>query len=187
MNTVYYGDNLDMLRRYIKDESVDLIYLDPPFKRDRDYNILFEEKNGTGAASQIKAFEDTWQWDQTAAVAYHEVVAAGGNVSEVVQAFRKVLGHSDMLAYLAMMAPQLVELRRVLKATGSLYLHCDTTASHYLKLLLVYGFSNGFTMSRLFQNVLGFLDPYKRLWRVVGQPDAYPQKLDRYIRWIAVV
>jgi len=136
-NILYYGDNLDILRRYIKDETVDLIYLDPPFKSSQDYNILFEERNGSRSAAQIKAFEDTWQWDQAAAKAYQEVVETGPpRVSQVMQAFRTFLGGNDMMAYLAMMAPRLVELRRVLKPTGSVYLHCDPTASHYLKMLM---------------------------------------------------
>lgn len=136
-NVLYCGDNLDILRRYIKDESVDLIYLDPPFKSEQDYNILFAEQNGSRAAAQIKAFEDTWRWDQASAAAYQEVVEAGpARVSQVMQGFRTFLGASDMMAYLAMMAPRLVELRRVLKPTGSVYLHCDPTASHYLKILM---------------------------------------------------
>jgi DNA modification methylase len=135
-STLYYGDNLEILRRYVKDESVDLIYLDPPFNSAQDYNVLFAERNGTGSTSQIKAFEDTWRWDQNAAQAYQEVVEAGGKVSECMQAFRKFIGCTDLLAYLSMMAPRLVELRRVLKETGSIYLHCDPTASHYLKMLM---------------------------------------------------
>jgi DNA modification methylase len=135
-NLLYYGDNLDILRRYVKDESVDLIYLDPPFKSNQDYNVLFKERNGTQSAAQIRAFEDTWQWDQAAARAYQEIVEAGGKVSQAMQAFHTYLGPNDMLAYLAMMAPRLVELRRVLKPTGSIYLHCDPTASHYLKLVM---------------------------------------------------
>ena len=136
MNKLYYGDNLDVLRRHIDDESVDLVYLDPPFNSNANYNVLFAEQDGARAASQIKAFEDTWRWDANAARACHEVIEAGGKVSEATQAFRTFLGDSDMMAYLAMMAPRLVELRRVLKATGSLYLHCDPTASHYLKMLM---------------------------------------------------
>ena len=136
MNTLYYGDNLDVLRRYIADESVDLVYLDPPFKSNQNYNVLFVERDGTQAAAQIKAFEDTWRWDEAAARAYQDVVERGGDVSQAMQAFRTLLGNNDMLAYLSMMAPRLVELRRVLKPTGSIYLHCDPTASHYLKLLL---------------------------------------------------
>ena len=135
-NSLYYGDNLNILRRYVPDESVDLVYLDPPFNSKQTYNILFREKDGSQAASQIKAFEDTWQWDETAARAYEETIEAGGPVAEAMIAFRQILGPNDMLAYLSMMAPRLVELRRVLKPTGSLYLHCDPTASHFLKLLL---------------------------------------------------
>jgi site-specific DNA-methyltransferase (adenine-specific) len=136
-NILYYGDNLDVLRRYIKDETIDLIYLDPPFKSEQDYNVLFAEQNGSRAAAQIKAFEDTWRWDQATAKSYQETVETGPqSVSQVMQAFYTFLGGSDMMAYLAMMAPRLVELRRRLKPTGSIYLHCDPTASHYLKLLM---------------------------------------------------
>ena len=135
-NSLYYGDNLDILRRYVKDETVDLIYLDPPFNSNATYNVLFAERNGSQSAAQIKAFGDTWHWDEAAAAAFHEVVEAGGKVSQAMQAFMTLLGGNDMLAYLAMMAPRLVELRRVLKPTGSIYLHCDPTASHYLKVLM---------------------------------------------------
>lgn len=143
-NILYYGDNLDILRRYVADESVDLIYLDPPFKSKKDYNVLFIEQDGSKSKAQIKAFEDTWQWDQEAAALYQEVVEAGGKVSQTMQGFRLVLGQNDMLAYLTMMAPRLIELRRVLKDTGSIYLHCDQTASHYLKMLMdaVFGPTN---------------------------------------------
>jgi site-specific DNA-methyltransferase (adenine-specific) len=135
-NQLYYGDNLDILQRYIKDESVDLVYLDPPFNSNQDYNVLFAEKNGSKSGAQIKVFEDTWHWDQTAAKTWQEVVEKGGKVSQVMQAFRTFLGENDMLAYLSMMAPRLIELRRALKETGSIYLHCDPTASHYLKMLM---------------------------------------------------
>jgi DNA modification methylase len=135
-NVVYRGDNLDILRRYIEDGSVDLVYLDPPFKSDQDYNVLFAERDGSRAGAQIKAFEDTWRWDEAAARAWEEMVEAGGRLSDAMQAFRKFLGESDMLAYLSMMAPRLRELRRTLKRTGSIYLHCDPTASHYLKMLM---------------------------------------------------
>lgn len=135
-NLLYYGDNLDVLRRHVADESVDLVYLDPPFNSNASYNVLFAERDGTQAASQIKAFEDTWRWDEGAARAFQDVVEGGGRVSQAMQAFRTFLGDTDMLAYLAMMAPRLVDLRRVLKPTGSLYLHCDSNASHYLKMLL---------------------------------------------------
>jgi DNA modification methylase len=136
-NVLYFGDNLDVMRRYVTDASVDLVYLDPPFNSNADYNVLFAEADGDRAASQIKAFKDTWQWDQSSAQAYEDfVVTAPHSASQALQAFRTLLGCSDMLAYLTMMAARLVELRRVLKPTGSLYLHCDPTASHYLKILL---------------------------------------------------
>ncbi len=134
-NVLYYGDNLDILRRYVDVESIDLVYLDPPFKSNQDYNVLFQERNGSQAAAQVKAFEDTWSWDTSAAGAFHDVVQRGGHVADALVAFEKFLGHNDMLAYLSMMAPRLIQLRRVLKPTGSLYLHCDPTASHYLKIL----------------------------------------------------
>jgi DNA modification methylase len=117
-NALYYGDNLDILRRYVANESVDLVYLDPPFKSNQDYNILFAEKDASRAASQIKAFEDTWHWDQGAEAAYLEVVEQGGKVSEALQAFRQLLGNNDMMAYIAMMAPRLEELHRVLSKRG---------------------------------------------------------------------
>ena len=135
-NKLYYGDNLQVLRDYIPDQSVDLIYLDPPFNSRQDYNVLFAEKDGHRSAAQITAFKDTWEWNEEAARSYEEVIEQGGRVADAMRAFRTLLGGSDMLAYLAMMAPRLVELRRVLKETGSIYLHCDPTASHYLKLLM---------------------------------------------------
>lgn len=135
-NVLYYGDNLDVLRLHISDDSVDLVYLDPPFKSDQNYNVLFADRDGTRSPAQIQVFEDTWQWDQGSARAYDEVVESGGRPSQVLQAFRTFLGENDMLAYLSMMAPRLIELRRVMKSTATIYLHCDTTASHYLKLLM---------------------------------------------------
>ena len=135
-NLLYYGDNLDVLRRHVKDATVDLVYLDPPFNSNADYNVLFGHADGTQAAAQIKAFGDTWRWDQAAAASFQTTVTSGGDVASALAAFQTLLGPSNMLAYLSMMAPRLVELRRVLKLTGSLYLHCDPTASHYLKLLL---------------------------------------------------
>jgi site-specific DNA-methyltransferase (adenine-specific) len=135
-NVLYYGDNLDVLRRYVADESVDLVYIDPPFNSNASYNVLFKEQDGSRSAAQIEAFGDTWRWDQAAARAFQETVERGGAVSQALQAFRQLIGENDMLAYLAMMAPRLVELHRVLKPTGSIYLHCDPTASHYLKILM---------------------------------------------------
>lgn len=135
LNLLYYGDNLDVLREHIKDESVDLVYLDPPFNSQASYNVLFAE-HGAKSAAQINAFEDTWHWDEAAAYDYEQTVEKGGRVADALRAFRTLLGTSDMLAYLAMMAPRLLELRRVMRPTASIYLHCDPTASHYLKLLL---------------------------------------------------
>jgi adenine specific DNA methylase Mod len=134
-NLLYYGDNLEVLRRHVRDESVDLVYLDPPFNSNANYNVLFAE-HGTRAAAQIQAFEDTWEWNEESAATYQETVERGGEVANALMSFRTLIGTSDMLAYLSMMAPRLVELRRVLKPTVSLYLHCDPTASHYLKLVL---------------------------------------------------
>lgn len=143
-NQLYYGDNLDVLRHHINNGSVDLVYLDPPFNSNANYNVLFAEKDGAQAAAQIQAFEDTWRWDEAAARQFAETVERGGAVADVLLAFQRFVPASDMLAYLAMMAPRLVELHRVLKPTGALYLHCDPTASHYLKLLLdaVFGPAN---------------------------------------------
>src|SRR5579863_7111601 len=101
-NYLYYGDNLDILQRYVKDESVDLIYLDPPFNSNQDYNVLFAEKGGNRSTAQIKAFEDTWHWDLTASQTYEQVVEADGKVSQAMLAFRHLLGTNDMLAYLTM-------------------------------------------------------------------------------------
>lgn len=136
MNKLFYGDNYEVLRRHVGDESVDLVYLDPPFNSNRNYNVLFEERTGLEAASQIQAFEDTWRWDQNAAASYQECMERGGTLAVAMKALRTLVGNSDMLAYLSMMGPRLAELRRVLKPTGSIYLHCDPTAAHYLKILM---------------------------------------------------
>ena len=144
-NKLYYGDNLDILRRYIADESVDLVYLDPPFNSNANYNILFKSPDGRQSESQIEAFEDTWHWNDSAESAFDDVMRSGNtNAFTLLRAMREFLGDNDMMAYLAMMAVRLIELHRVLKPTGSLYLHCDPTASHYLKLLLdgVFGATN---------------------------------------------
>jgi len=135
-NTLYYGDNLEVLRRHIASESVDLVYLDPPFNSNANYNVLFAEQDGSRSAGQIEVFTDTWRWDEAAVLDYEQTVEMGGKVADALRAMRTLLGGSDMLAYLSMMAPRLVEMRRVLKSTGSIYLHCDPTASHYLKLLM---------------------------------------------------
>jgi site-specific DNA-methyltransferase (adenine-specific) len=144
LNRLFYGDNLTVLREHVQTASVDLVYLDPPFNSRADYNVLFAEKDGTQSTSQITAFEDTWEWNLDAEHAYRQVVEFGGQVADAMRAFRTFLGHSDMMAYLAMMAPRLLELKRVLKPTGSIYLHCDPTASHYLKMLMdsIFGVTN---------------------------------------------
>ena len=136
-NTLFYGDNLPILREYVPDESVDLIYLDPPFNSNRSYNVLFKDETGHDSESQIVAFDDTWHWGDAAEETYHELVTeAAPNVGKMIAALHNFIGANQMMAYLVMMAARLVELHRVLKPTGSLYLHCDPTASHYLKIVL---------------------------------------------------
>lgn len=144
-NTLYYGDNLDILREHIPDESVDLIYLDPPFNSNRSYNVLFREANGTAADSQIAAFDDSWHWTAAAEATLYEITAtAPPHVVEMINAIVSFVGRNDVSAYLVMMTIRLVELHRVLKPTGSIYLHCDPTASHYLKVVMdaVFGKEN---------------------------------------------
>ncbi len=137
MNALYYGDNLAVLRESIADESVDLIYLDPPFNSSANYNVLFKSPKGVASEAQIEAFEDTWHWNEHAEQAFDEVMHSGNTeAANMLKAIRSFLGENDMMAYLAMMAVRLIELHRVLKPTGSLYLHCDPTASHYLKIVL---------------------------------------------------
>jgi site-specific DNA-methyltransferase (adenine-specific) len=135
-NRLYYGDNLDVLSKHIRDESVDLIYLDPPFQSGRNYNIFFRNEAGVRAEEQVRAFKDTWTWGLEAEENFDRVIQEGGNLAQAMVALRSLLGECDLLAYLAMMAPRLRELHRVLRPTGTLYLHCDPHASHYLKLVL---------------------------------------------------
>ncbi len=136
-NKLFFGDNLEVLKKHIPAESVDLVYLDPPFNSNATYNVLFDEATGEKSAAQIMAFDDTWHWGPEPKEAYHEVVKSGPKkLSDLLQALRNFLGFNDMMAYLTMMAPRLVELARALKPTGSIYLHCDPTASHYLRLLM---------------------------------------------------
>ncbi len=135
-NSLYYGDNLKILREYIPDESVDLIYLDPPFNSKRDYNVIFKEEDIESEA-QIGAFTDSWKWGIDAEKMHQEIIQnAPINIAQMVDSFIQFLGRNDVTAYLVMMTPRLIELRRVLKPTGSIYLHCDPTASHYLKVLM---------------------------------------------------
>ena len=137
MNTLYFGNNLEILQRHISDASVDLIYLDPPFNSNRDYNVLFREQSGTESPAQIKAFGDTWNWAGAAeAWADFATLCPVSKVIELMHGFHNAIGENDVMAYLVMMAPRLYHLHRVLKPTGSLYLHCDPTASAYLRLIL---------------------------------------------------
>lgn len=136
MNSLYFGDNLQVLRENIADASVDLIYLDPPFNSKRDYNLLFKTPKGHKSDAQITAFEDSWSWGEQADKEFAELLhQPNTDVAEMIQALRRFLKESDMMAYIVMMANRLLEMQRVLKPTGSLYLHCDPTASHYLKIL----------------------------------------------------
>ncbi len=144
-NRLYYGDNLDVLRDSIADAWVDLVYLDPPFNSNAGYNVLFKAPAGQKSEAQIEAFEDSWHWTESAARAYEEVIRSPHTeAATMLRAMRSFLGENDMMAYLAMMAARLIELHRVLKETGSLYLHCDSTASHYLKIILdgIFGAEN---------------------------------------------
>jgi len=144
-NTLFYGDNLQILREYLPDECVDLIYLDPPFNSNRSYNVLFKDESGQEADAQITAFDDAWHWGAAAERTLQDLtVNAPMHVAVMIDALRQFIGKNQMLAYLVMMAARLTELHRVLKPTGSLYLHCDPTASHYLKIILdtIFGFEN---------------------------------------------
>lgn len=134
---LYYGDNLDVLRESIDDESVDLIYLDPPFNSNATYNILFKAPSGEASQAQIEAFEDTWHWNDAAEKAFDEVMQSGnGQAAEMLRALRSFLHDNDVMAYITHISLRMLELHRVLKPTGSLYLHCDPTASHYLKIMM---------------------------------------------------
>jgi len=170
-NKLYFGDNLDILRDHVPSESVDLVYLDPPFNSNASYNVLFQEKSGEKSAAQITAFEDTWHWGMESEYAYQEVVKEGAKkLGDILQAMRQFLGQNDMMAYLVMMAQRMVELHRVLKPTGSIYLHCDPTASHYLKLLM-----DGVFASRNFRNEI----TWKRAETVKGNVGQGSRFFDR--------
>jgi len=147
-NALYYGDNLGVMSRYLTDSSVDLIYLDPPFKSDKNYNVLFRKKSDAETPddqAQILAFTDTWTWGSDDKETYEHLIAkAEPRIASTVEALYRILGPSDMMSYIVMMAPRLIEMKRVLKPTGSIYLHCDMSASHYLKVLMdaVFGVEN---------------------------------------------
>src|SRR5665213_2391983 len=145
MNRLYYGDNLTVMRGTMDDESVDLVYLDPPFNSQATYNVLFRGTSGEKSRAQIEAFDDTWHWGDEAELAFDGVMMSGNSdAAEMLRSIRSFLKENDLMAYLSMMAVRLLELRRVLKPNGSIYLHCDATASHYLKILLdaVFGQQN---------------------------------------------
>lgn len=135
-NTLYFGDNLEVLRKHVRDESVALVYLDPPFNSDASYNVLFTTPQGRRSQAQSDAFEDTWTWGIEAEAAFDAVLKSGTPAAGIMRALRQILQNSDMMAYLAMMGLRLIEMRRVLTKKGSLYLHCDATAAHYLKIVL---------------------------------------------------
>lgn len=145
-NALYYGDNLAILRKYIPDDSIDLIYLDPPFNSKATYNILFKEPTGEQSKAQVEAFEDTWHWTEETEKAFQEIVdTAPSDVVNLMNALKDAIHEgNDMMAYLTMMCIRLLELKRVLKDTGSIYLHCDPTASHYLKIVMdsIFGVRN---------------------------------------------
>lgn len=154
-NSLYFGDNLDVLRERIRDETVDLVYLDPPFNSNATYNVLYGTKRGGASKAQSHAFEDTWSWGPGAQRALDQTAERHLQAGAILDAFNKNFEGSNMMAYLAMMAVRLIELHRVLKPTGSLYLHCDPTASHYLKVIMdaifgVENFQNEITWKRTF-------------------------------------
>ena len=202
-NTLYYGDNLDILRQHVPDESVDLVYLDPPFNSNASYNVLFKERSGEESPARIRAFADTWEWTQESERVYErEIITnpdAPAAVKEMIWAFRQFVGANAMMAYLVMMAPRLVELRRILKPTGSIYLHCDPTASHYLKVLMdtVFGsssFRNEVTwrrttshsdakgLGRVHDTILLYNRSSASTWNKVFQP-LDPQYVENYYRY----
>lgn len=141
---IFFGDNLETMREHISDEYANLVYLDPPFNSDARYNVLFTTPDEEIATAQAEAFKDTWFWDQEAEWAFQQCVASGGPVASIVNALYAALGRCDLMAYLVMMAVRLSELHRILKPSGSLFLHCDPTASHYLKIVLdgIFGADN---------------------------------------------
>jgi DNA modification methylase len=174
VSILYYGDNIDVLREHIKSESVDLIYLDPPFNSKRNYNLLFKSPEGEASKAQVTAFEDTWVWGDRATIAFDEVIHSGyAGAAAMLNAMHSFLGESDVMAYLSMMAVRLIELHRVLKPTGTIYLHCDPTASHYLKILM-----DGIFESENFRNEI--------VWCYAGggipQHD-FPRKHDVILRY----
>lgn len=199
-NTLFYGDNLPILRDHIPTGSIDLIYLDPPFNSSRSYNVLFADESGKESEAQITAFEDTWHWDQSAARTYYELIQNGPlDVVKMIGSLHDFIGENQMTAYLVMMAVRLVELHRVLKPTGSLYLHCDPTASHYLKIVLdtifgpqnfrseivwkrTSGHSDAIGFGSVHDTILFYSKTENPTWNAIYQP--YEQEyMDAYYRY----
>ena len=179
-NTLFYGDNLEILRDYLIDECVDLIYLDPPFNSNRNYNVLFKDEQGLDSEAQILAFEDAWHWTVEAEHMYHRLIIRGpDHVASMITALRTCIGTNQMMAYLVMMTVRLIELHRVLKPTGSLYLHCDPTASHYLKLILdtVFGAQN-FRNEIIWKRTSARSDSHR--WNHIHDVILFYTKSDRY-------
>ena len=199
-NTLYYGDNLAILREHIPSESVDLVYLDPPFNSNRSYNVLFRHESGEDAQAQVQAFDDTWHWNQHTEAAYADlVINSRPEVGDMIGALRQFIGENQMMAYLVMMAARLVELHRVLKPTGSLYLHCDPTASHYLKVVLdtvmgVQNFRNEIVWERttshsdaqrcgsVHDTILFYSKSQRYTWNVVYKPFS-EEYIEQYYRY----
>lgn len=201
-NTLFYGDNLPILRDYIDDESVDLIYLDPPFNSNRSYNVLFKDESGQEAEAQITAFEDTWHWNAHTEQVYYDLVTLGDpRVSDMIGALRQFIGTNQMMAYLVMMTVRLIELHRVLRKSGTIYLHCDPTASHYLKIVLdtIFGVKNfrneivwqrtsakGLAFTRFASNhdiILRYTKSGKAIWNPQYKPHD-PKYIEKFYRYI---
>jgi site-specific DNA-methyltransferase (adenine-specific) len=200
-DVLYYGDNLDILRKYIPSDSIDLIYLDPPFSSKKDYNIIFKEPTGELSQAQIKAFGDSWHWDRAAEDTYQEIILHGPpKVAKLISAMCEGIGRNDVMAYLVMMTIRLIELRRVLKDTGSLYLHCDPTASHYLKLVLdqifsvrnfrsevvwrrTYAHNDPKRYGRIHDTILFYAKSEKHVWNVqfTSHDPGYVERNFRYV------
>ena len=180
-NTLFYGDNLDVLQQRIPDESVDLVYLDPPFNSNRSYNVLFKDESGKEADAQIIAFEDTWHWGKEIERTYREIIqTAPANVTSMIGALREFIGQNQMMAYLVMMTARLIELHRVLKRTGSIYLHCDPTASHYLKIVMdtIFGAEN-YRNEIIWKRTSAHSDPKR--WGNVHDTILYYSKEDEFV------
>ncbi len=147
MNKIYYGDNLEIMKKYIKDDSIDLIYLDPPFNSNKAYNIIYKDPTGKSSEAQVKAFDDTWSWTEDIQSAYNLLITDSSLnpiISSTIKAFYDMVGKTSLMSYIVMMTIRLMEMKRVLKHTGSIYLHCDPTASHYLKIIMdnIFGTEN---------------------------------------------